>query len=157
MWVVLIVFTPFDNRFLSNKNENEKDFNPTNISKELLGKTTAKFQVTFNYIGLTITSNQIKPTRKKHITKETHMNCSNEFIEMLKVDLDNFSTEEVIENFSNPKKMTLLKEINIFIKNNDLTADSGGLIKKRNHRFCIKHSHFLNTRVLSFSNTIYVR
>ena len=86
-----IVFTPIENRYLFKlKENNELETDIKHIPKELLGKTTANIKFAFNQIGLSINKNQIKPTRIKYIVNENYINQTTNYIQMLKVDLDQF-------------------------------------------------------------------
>ena len=123
----IIAFTPIENRYLTN---NEQEANTKNIPKELLGKTTANIKFAFNHIGLPINKLQIKPTRIKYIANENYINRTSDFIQMLKVDLDHFSTDKVIEILSNTENLKFLSDNNIFINDIDFTQDYSGLICK---------------------------
>ena len=94
----ILVFTPIENRYLFNlKEKNELETDIKHIPKELLGKTTANIKFAFHQLGLSINKNQIKPTRIKYIVNENYINQTTNFIQMLKVDLDQFSSDKVIE------------------------------------------------------------
>ena len=49
---------------------------------------------------------------------------------MLKVDLDQFSSDKVIEILSNTENLNFLSDNNIFINDIDFTQDFSGLINK---------------------------
>ena len=125
----IIVFTPIENIYLFNlKENNELETDIKHIPKELLGKTTANFKFAFNQIGFSINKNQIKPTRIKYIVKENHINQTTNYIQMLKVDLDQFSSDKVIEILSNTENLNFLSDNNIFINDIDFTQDFSGPI-----------------------------
>ena len=127
----IIVFSPIENIYLFKLNENnEREIDIKHIPKELLGKTTANIKFAFNQIGLPINKNQIKPTRIKYIVNENYINKNSEYIQMLKVDLDQFPSDTVIEILSNLENIKFLSNNNIFINDIDFTQDFSGLIKK---------------------------
>ena len=127
----IIVFTPIENIYLFNLSEdNEREFDIKHIPKELLGKTTANINFAFNQIGLSINKYQIKPTRIKYIANENNINQTTDYIRMLKVDLDQFPSDKVIEILSNTENLKFLSNNTIFINDIDFTQDSNGLIKK---------------------------
>ena len=49
---------------------------------------------------------------------------------MLKIDLDEFSADQIIETFSNSSNIEFLKENNLFLNDIDFTQDFSGVIKK---------------------------
>ena len=127
----IIVFTPIENIYLFKMNENnEREIDIKHIPKELLGKTTANIKFAFNHIGLSINKYQIKPTRIKYIVNENYINRTSDYIQMLKVDLDQFPSDKVIEILSNAENIKFLSNNNIFINDIDFTQDFSGLIKK---------------------------
>ena len=127
----IIVFTPIEKIYLYGLNENnEREIDIKHIPKELLGKTTANIKFAFNQIGLTINKLQIKPTRIKYIVNENYINRTSDYIQMLKVDLDTFESDKVIEILSNTENLKFLSNNNIFINDIDFTQDFSGIIKK---------------------------
>ena len=96
----------------------------------MLGKTTANIKFAFNHIDLTINKLQIKPTRIKCIVNEIYINQTCEYIQMLKVDLNQFPSDKVIEIFSNTENMNFFSNNNIFINDIDFTQAFSGLINK---------------------------
>ena len=127
----IIVFTPIEKIYLYGLNENnEREIDIKHIPKELLGKTTANNKFAFNQIGLTINKLQIKPTRIKYIVNENYINRTSDYIQMLKVDLDKFESDKVIEILSNTENLKFLSNNNIFINDIDFTQDFSGIIKK---------------------------
>ena len=127
----IIVFTPIEKIYLYGLNENnEREIDIKHIPKELLGKTTANIKFAFNQIGLTINKLQIKPTRIKYIVNENYINRTSDYIQMLKVDLDKFESDKVIEILSNTENLKFLSNNNIFINDIDFTQDFSGIIKK---------------------------
>ena len=96
----------------------------------MLGKTTANIIFAFNHIDLTINKLQIKPTRLKCIVNEIYINQTCEYIQMLKVDLNQFPSDKVIEIFSNTENMNFFSNNNIFINDIDFTQAFSGLINK---------------------------
>ena len=127
----IIVFTPIENRYLIGvNNNNEQEIDIKNVPKELLGKTTANIKFVFNHIGLTINKHQIKPTRIKYIVNENYINQTTDYIQMVKVDLDQFESDKVIEIFSNEENLNFLSDNKIFINDIDFTQDFSGLINK---------------------------
>ena len=127
----IIVFTPIENIYLFGlNNNNEQEIDIKHIPKELLGKTTANIKFAFNHNGLSINKNQIKPTRIKYIVNENYINQSTNYIQMIKVDLDQFSSDKVIEILSNTENKKFLSNNNIFINDIDFTQDFSGLINK---------------------------
>ena len=127
----IIVFTPIENRYLIGlNNNNEQEIDIKNIPKELLGKTTANIKFAFNQIGLSINKYHKKPTRIKNIVNENYFNRTSDFIQMLKVDLDQFESDKVIEILSNIENLNFLSNNNIFINDIDFTQDFNGLINK---------------------------
>ena len=127
----IIVFTPIENIYLFKMNENnEREIDIKHIPKELLGKTTANIKFAFNHIGLPINKLQIKPTRIKYIVNENFINRTSDYIQMLKVELDQFPSDKVIEILSNAENIKFLSNNNIFINDIDFTQDFSGLIKK---------------------------
>ena len=127
----IIVFTPIESIYLFKFNENnDQEIDIKHISKELLGKTTANKKFAFNHIGLPINKKQIKLTRIKYIVNENYINQTSDYIQMLKVDSDQFQSDKVIEILSNTENLKFLSNINIFINDIDFTQDFNGLIIK---------------------------
>ena len=128
----ITVFTPIEkiNLFKLNEN-NEREIDIQNIPKELLGKTTANIKFAFNQIGLSKNKYHIKPTRINYIVNENYINQTSDYIQMLKVDLDQFESDKVIEILSNTENLKFLSNNNIFINDIDFTQDFSGLSKKR--------------------------
>ena len=127
----IIVFTPIEIIYLFGlNNNNEQEIDIKHIPKELLGKTTANIKFAFNHNGLSINKNQIKPTRIKYNVNENYINQSTNYIQMIKVDLDQFSSDKVIEILSNTENKKFLSNNNIFINDIDFTQDFSGLINK---------------------------
>ena len=127
----IIVFTPIENIYLFGlNNNNEQEIDIKHIPKELLGKTTANIKFAFNQIGLSINKYQIKPTRIKYTANENYINQTTDYIQMLKVDLDQFQSDKVIEILSNTEILKFLSNNNIFINDIDFTQNFSGLIKK---------------------------
>ena len=127
----IIVFTPIENIYLLKMNENnEREIDIKHIPKELLGKTTANIKFAFNHIGLPINKLQMKPTRIKYIVNENYINRTSDYIQMLKVDLDKFESDKVIEILSNTENLKFLSNNNIFINDIDFTQDFSGVIMK---------------------------
>ena len=127
----IIVFSPIENRYLIGINNNNKqEIDIKYIPKELLGKTTANIKFAFNQIGLSINKYQIKPTRIKYIVNENYINQTTNYIQMLKVDLDQFESDKVIDILSNTENLNFLYDNNIFINDIDFTQDLSGLINK---------------------------
>ena len=98
----IIVFTPIENRYLTNS---EQEIDIKNIPKELLARTTANIKFVFNQLGLQLNKLQIKPTRIKYIANEIYIYQTNDYIQMLKVDLDHFPSDKVFEIFSNEENI----------------------------------------------------
>ena len=153
----IIVFTPIENIYLFKLNENnEQEIDFKHIPKELLGKTTANNKFVFNHIGLSINKNQIKPTRIKYIVNENYINRTSEYIQMLKVDLDQYPSDKVIEILSNTENLKFLSNNSIFINDIDFTQDFSGLIKKEeaitwllnNRDFRMQESYDLATHTI---------
>ena len=120
----IIVFSPIENIYLFGlNNNNEREIDIKHIPKELLGKTTANIKFVFNQIGLPINKLQIKPTRIEYIANEKYINQTTNYIQMLKVDLGQFSSDKVIEILSNTENLNFLSENNIFINDIDFTQD----------------------------------
>ena len=116
----IIVFTPIENIYLFKLNDNnEREIDIKHIPKELLGKTTANIKFSFNQIGLSINKYQIKPTRIKYIANENYINQTTDYIQILKVDLDQYSSDKVIEILSNTENLKILSNKNIFINDYD--------------------------------------
>ena len=126
----IIVFTPIENKYLFGLNNNKQEIDIKHNSKELLGKTTASFKFAFNQISLSINKYQITPTRIKYIANENYINQKTDYIQMLKVDLDQFPSDKVIEILSNTENLKFLSNNDIFINDIDFTQDFSGLIKK---------------------------
>ena len=127
----IIVYTPIENIYLyKSKDNNEREIDIKHIPKELLGKTTANVKFVFNQIDLPINKNQIKPTRIKYIDNENYINRSSDYIQMLKIDLDQFQADKVIEIFSNQENIKFFSNNNVFINDIDFTQDFSGLINK---------------------------
>ena len=125
-----IVFSPIENIYLFKLNENnEREIDIKHIPKELHGETTANIKFAFHQIGPPINKYQIKPTRIRYILKDNYINRTSDYIQMLKVDLDQFSSDKVIEILSNTENLKFLSNNNIFINDNDFTQDFSGLIK----------------------------
>ena len=153
----IIVFTPIEkiNLFELNNN-NEQEIDIKHIPKELLGKTTANIKFAFNQIGLSINKYHIKPTRIKYIVNENYINRTSDYIQMLKVDLDQFESYKVIEILSNTENLKLLSNNNIFINDIDFTQDYSGVIKKEevitwlliNRDFRMQQSYDLATHTI---------
>ena len=153
----IIVYTPIENIYLFNLNDNnDRDIDIKHIPKELLGKTTANIKFAFNQIGLSINKYQIKPTRIKYIVNENYINQFSDYIQMLKVDLDQFESDKVIEILSNTENLKFLSHKNIFMNDIDFTQDFSGLIKKEevinwfliNRDFRMQHSYDLATHTI---------
>ena len=153
----IIVFTPIENRYLFKlKKHNELEIDIKHIPKELLGKTTANIKFAFNQIGLSIKIYQIKPTRIKYIVNENYINQTTDYNQMLKVDLDQFESDKVIEILSNTEILQFLSNNNIFINDPDFTQNFSGLIKKEevinwllfNRDFRMQHSYDLATHTI---------
>ena len=127
----IIVFTPIEKIYLFGLNEkNEQEIDMKHIPKDLLGKTTSNIKFAFNHIGLSINKYHIKPTRIKYIVNEDYINQISEYIQLLKIDLDRLSSDNVIEILSNTEKIKFLSNNNIFRNDIDFTQDFSGLIKK---------------------------
>ena len=153
----IIVFTPIEKIYLFKLNDkNEREIDIKHIPKELLGKTTANIKFAFNHIGLPINKYQIKPTRIKYIVNENYINRTSDYIQMLKVDLDQFSSDKSVEILSNTQNLKFLTNNNIFINNIDFTQDFSGLIKKEevinwlliNRDFRMQQSYDLATHTI---------
>ena len=153
----VIVFTPIENIYLFKLNKNnEQEIDIKHIPKELLGKTTANNKFVFNHIGLSINKNQIKPTRIKYIVNENYINQTSEYMQMLKVDLDQYPSDKVIEILSNTEILKFLSNNNIFINDIGFTQDFSGLIKKEevitwllnNRDFRMQESYDLATHTI---------
>ena len=127
----IIVYTPIENIYLyKSKDNKEREIDIKHIPKELLVKTTANVKFVFNQIDLPINKNQIKPTRIKYIDNENYINRSSDYIQMLKIDLDQFQADKVIEIFSNQENIKFFSNNNVFINDIDFTQDFSGLINK---------------------------
>ena len=127
----IVVFSPIENIYIFGlNNNNEQEIDIKHIPKELLEKTTANIKFVFNQIGLPINKLQIKPTRIEYIANENYINQTTNYIQMLKVDLDQFSSDKLIEILSNTENLNFLSDNNIFIKDIDFTQDFTGLINK---------------------------
>ena len=153
----IIVFTPIENIYLFGlNNNNEQEIDIKHIPKELLGKITASIKFAFNHISLSINENQIKPNRIKYIVNENCINHTTNYIQMLKVDLDQFESDKVIEILSNTENLKFLSNNNIFINDIDFTQDFSGLINKEevinwllfNRDFRKQHSYDLATHTI---------
>ena len=153
----IIVVSPIENIYLFGLNQNnEREIDIKHIPKELLGKTTANIKFAFNQIGLSINKYQIKPTRIKYIVNENYINQTTDYIQMLKVDLDQFESDKVIEILSNTESLKFLSNNNILINDIDFTQDFSGLIKKEevinwlliNRDFRMQHSYDLATHTI---------
>ena len=77
-----------------------------------------------------IVKKQIKSTRIKHIVNEIYIYQTSDYIQILKVDLDQFPSDKVIEILSNTEKSKFLSDNIIFINDFDFTQDFSGLINK---------------------------
>ena len=125
------------------------------IPKDLLGKTTANIKFAFNHIGLSINKYQIKPTRIKYVVNENYINQTSDYIQMLKVDLDQFESDKVIEILSNTENLNLSNN-NIFINDIDFTQNFSGVINKEqvinwlliNRDFRMQQSYDLATNTI---------
>ena len=127
----IIVFSPIENRYLFKLNNNtEQEIDIKHIPKELLGKITANIKFAFNHIGLSINKNQNKPTRIEYIVNENYINQTTNYIQMIKIDLDQFSSDKIIEILSNTENLNFLSNNIIFINDIDFTQDFSGLINK---------------------------
>ena len=127
----IIVFTPIEKTYLYGLNENnEQEIDIKYIPKELLGKTTANIKFAFNQIGLSINKYLIKPTRIKYIVNGNYINRTSDYIQMLKVDLDQLESDKVFEILSNTENLKFLSNNNIFINDIDFTQDYSGVIKR---------------------------
>ena len=153
----IIVFTPIEKINLYGLNENnEQEIDIKHIPKELLGKTTANDKFAFNQIGLSINNYQIKPTRIKYIANENYINKTSDYIQMLKVDIDQFESDKVIEVLSNTENLKFVSNNNILVNDFDFTQDFSGLIKKEedinwlliNRDFRMQHSYDLATHTI---------
>ena len=153
----IIVFTPIEKIYLFGLNKNnEREIDIKHIPKELLGKTTANIKFAFNQIGLSINKYHIKPTRIKNIVNENYINRTSDYIQMLKVDLDQFHSDKVIEILSNTENLKFLSNNNIFINDIDFTQDYSGVIKKEeaitwllnNRDFRMQQSYDLATHTI---------
>ena len=84
---------------------------------------------------------------------------------MLKVDLDQFPSDKVIEILSNTEKLKFLSNNNIFINDVDFTQDFSGLIKKEevinwfliNRDFRMQQSYDLATHTILDNDFIFSR
>ena len=127
----IIVIAPIETRYLFKLNEiNEREIDIKHIPKELLGKTMANIKFAFNQIGMSKNKQQIKPTRTKYTANENFINQASDYIQMLKVDLNQFPSDKVIEILSNAENLKFLSDDNIFKHVNDFEQDFSGLIKK---------------------------
>ena len=153
----IIVFTPIENIYLFKLNDNnEQEIDIKHIPKELLGKSTANIKFAFNHIGLSINKNQIKPTRIKYIVNEIYINQTTNYIQKLKVDLDQFSSDKDIAILSNTENIKFLSNNNNCINEIDFTQDFSGLINKEevitwlliNRDFRMQVSHDLATHTI---------
>ena len=153
----IIVFTPIEKTYLYGLNENnEQEIDIKHIPKELLGKTTANIKFAFNQIGLSINKYHNKPTRIKYIVNENYINRTSDYIQMLKVDLDQLESDKVFEILSNTENLKFLSNNNIFINDINFTQDFSGLIKKEevikwlliNRDFRMQHSYDLATHTI---------
>ena len=96
----------------------------------MLGKTTANIKFAINHIGLSIKKQHMKPTRNKYTANENFYNRSSDQIKMLKVQLDQFPSDKVIEVLSNTEIVKFLSDNNNFINDIEFTQDFSGLINK---------------------------
>ena len=153
----IIVFTPIEKIYLYGLNENnEQEIDMKQIPKDLLGKTTANIKFAFNHIGLSINKYQIKPTRIKYVVNENYINQTSDYIQMLKVDLDQFESDKVIEILSNTENLNFLSNNNIFINDIDFTQDFSDVINKEqvinwlliNRDFRMQQSYDLATNTI---------
>ena len=153
----IIVFTPIENIYLFGiNNNNEQEIDIKHIPKELLAKTTANIKFAFNHNGLSINKNQIKPTRIKYIVNENYINQSTNYIQMIKVDLDQFSSDKIIEILWNTENIKFLSNNNIFINDIDFNQDFSGLINNEevinwlliNRDFRMQESYVLATHTI---------
>ena len=153
----IIVFTPIEKTYLYGLNENnEQEIDIKYIPKELLGKTTANIKFAFNQIGLSINKYLIKPTRIKYIVNGNYINRTSDYIQMLKVDLDQLESDKVIEILSNTENLKFLSNNNIFINDIDFTQDYSGVIKREevitwlliNRDFRMQQSYDLATHTI---------
>ena len=152
-----IVFTPIEKIYLYGLNENnEQEIDMKHIPKDLLGKTTANIKFAFNHIGLSVNKYQIKPTRIKYVVNENSINQPSDYIQMLKVDLDQFESDKVIEILSNTENLNFLSINTIFIIDIDFTQDFSGVINKEqvinwlliNRDFRMQQSYDLATNTI---------
>ena len=153
----IIVFSPIEKIYLFGLNENnEREIDIKHVLKDLFGKTTANIKFAFNQIGLSINKYQIKPTRIKYVVNENYINQTTDYIQMLKVDLDQFESDKVIEILSNTENLNFLSNNNIFINDIDFTQDFSGLTKKEevinwlliNRDFRMQQSYDLATHTI---------
>ena len=96
----------------------------------MIGKTTANIKFAFNHIGLSIKKQHMKPTRIKYIANEKLKIRSSDLIKMLKVQLDQFPSDKVVEVLSNTENLKFLSDNNNFINDIDFTQDFSGLVNK---------------------------
>ena len=96
----------------------------------MLGKTTANIKFAFNHIGLPINKLQTKRTTIKYIVNENYINQTCEYIQMLKVDLNQFPSDKVIEIFSNTENLNFFSNNTNFINDIDFTQAFSGLINR---------------------------
>ena len=137
----IIVFTPIENIYLFKLNDNiERENDINHIYEELLGKTTAKIKFAFNHIGLPKNKKQIKPTSIKYIVNENYIIKTSDYIYMLKVNLDQFPSDKLIDILSNTKNLKFSSDNNIFINDIDFTQDFSGLFNKEKILLGIKAS-----------------
>ena len=153
----IIVFTPIEKIYLFKLNDkNEQELDIKHIPKELLGKTTANIKFALNHIGRSINKKQVKPTRIKYIVNENYINRTSDYIQMLKVDLDQFPSVKVNEILPNAENINFLSRKNIFINDIDFTQDFSGLINEEevitwllnNRDFRMQESYDLATHTI---------
>ena len=90
------------------------------------------------------------------MVNENYINQTTDYIQMLKVDLDQIEPDKVIEILSNTENVKFLSNNNIFINDIDFTQDFSGLIKKEevinwlliNRDFRMQHSYDLATHTI---------
>ena len=83
----------------------------------------------FNHKRLPFHKQPFKPTRIKYVANENNRNQNSDYIQMLKVGLDQFPAGKVIELLSNLKSLNFLCKKIIFTNVIDFTSDFSGLIK----------------------------
>ena len=99
-----IVFTPIENRYLFKLNDKiEREIDIKHFPRELLGKTKAMIKFAFNYIGLSLSKQQNKPTRNKYFAKKYYINRSSDYIQRLKIDLDQFLSDKFLRFYQTQK------------------------------------------------------